>query len=222
MAARDKEAAVSTLFLLIISVIALVIVGFFLPVLWIVAAGIVVVGVIYMWYAGRTAAGESDGRSRSRPSRARSDVFPTRGELVTSADLRAKLISASATRSLSTRAPSADVVGTIETTQDAAIRARLDQHRDETRAQQRRLRVRLDADGESPSVLKGVAARVGAAAKGVLDTARGDSAGENAGTATPPSTSRSPRTGCWSAWPRSPATRRRRPSRAGTAPRRRP
>jgi hypothetical protein len=47
---------VTTLFLLIVAVIALVIVGFFLPVLWIVAGAIVVLGILYTVRMGRDAA----------------------------------------------------------------------------------------------------------------------------------------------------------------------
>lgn len=70
--------------------------------------------------------------------------------------------------------------GMISTTEDPRMRARLEQHQDETRAQQDRLRARLDAHGESASALKGMAAKAGAAMKGVLDTGRGDKAGKNA------------------------------------------
>jgi ferritin-like metal-binding protein YciE len=70
--------------------------------------------------------------------------------------------------------------GMISTTEDPRMRARLEQHQEETRAQQGRLRERLDSYGESPSALKGVAAKAGAAMKGVLDMGRGDKAGKNA------------------------------------------
>jgi ferritin-like metal-binding protein YciE len=70
--------------------------------------------------------------------------------------------------------------GMISTTEDPAMRARLEQHREETKAQQERLRGCLEAHGESESALKGMAAKAGAAMKGVLDMGRGDKAGKNA------------------------------------------
>jgi ferritin-like metal-binding protein YciE len=70
--------------------------------------------------------------------------------------------------------------GMIATTEDAQMRARLEQHQEETRAQQERLRARLEAYGESGSTLKEMAAKAGAAMKGVLDVGRGDKAGKNA------------------------------------------
>ena len=60
------------------------------------------------------------------------------------------------------------------------MRRRLEQHKEETRAQQERLRGRLEAHGESGSALKEMAAKAGAAMKGVLDVGRGDKAGKNA------------------------------------------
>lgn len=68
----------------------------------------------------------------------------------------------------------------ISTTEDPAMKARLEQHLEETRQQQQRLQERLDAYGESPSTVKGLAAKAGAAMKGVLDMGRGDKAGKNA------------------------------------------
>jgi len=70
--------------------------------------------------------------------------------------------------------------GMISTTEDPAMRARLEQHQEETQRQQERLRGRLEAYGESPSTVKGMAAKAGAAMKGVLDMGRGDKAGKNA------------------------------------------
>lgn len=69
--------------------------------------------------------------------------------------------------------------GLIRTTEDPAIKSRLQQHQDETRVQADRLRARLEAHGESASTTKSVAAKAGAAMKGVLDAARGDTAGKN-------------------------------------------
>jgi ferritin-like metal-binding protein YciE len=70
--------------------------------------------------------------------------------------------------------------GMISTTEDPTMRSRLEHHKEETRAQQERLRGRLEAYGESPSAVKGMAAKAGAAMKGVLDMGRGDKAGKNA------------------------------------------
>jgi ferritin-like metal-binding protein YciE len=70
--------------------------------------------------------------------------------------------------------------GMIATTEDPQMRARLEQHQEETRAQQERLRARLEAYGESGSTLKEMAAKAGAAMKGLLDVGRGDNAGKNA------------------------------------------
>ncbi|HSJ72898.1 MAG TPA: hypothetical protein VK904_01160 [Miltoncostaeaceae bacterium] len=50
----------TTLFLLIVAVTGLVIVGFFLPLLWIVAGVLVVLGILYIVRMGRDAA-EGDG-----------------------------------------------------------------------------------------------------------------------------------------------------------------
>jgi ferritin-like metal-binding protein YciE len=70
--------------------------------------------------------------------------------------------------------------GMISTTEDPQMRARLEQHQEETRVQQERLRARLEAHGESGSALKEMAAKAGAAVKGLLDVGRGDKAGKNA------------------------------------------
>ena len=70
--------------------------------------------------------------------------------------------------------------GIISTTDDPAMRRRLEEHQEETRSQQERLRGRLESYGESASSLKGMAAKAGAAMKGVLDMGRGDKAGKNA------------------------------------------
>jgi ferritin-like metal-binding protein YciE len=60
------------------------------------------------------------------------------------------------------------------------MRGRLEQHRDETKQQIERLRGRLDANGASESAMKNMAAKAGAAMKGVMDMGRGDKAGKNA------------------------------------------
>jgi ferritin-like metal-binding protein YciE len=70
--------------------------------------------------------------------------------------------------------------GMISTTEDGAMRGRLEQHRDETKQQIERLRGRLDANGASESAMKNMAAKAGAAMKGVMDMGRGDKAGKNA------------------------------------------
>jgi ferritin-like metal-binding protein YciE len=70
--------------------------------------------------------------------------------------------------------------GMISTTEDVAMRGRLEQHRDETKQQIERLRGRLDANGASESAMKNMAAKAGAAMKGVMDMGRGDKAGKNA------------------------------------------
>lgn len=70
--------------------------------------------------------------------------------------------------------------GMIATTEDEAMRTRLEQHREETKLQKDRLRERLESYGHSESAMKNVAARAGAAMKGVLDMGRGDKAGKNA------------------------------------------
>lgn len=70
--------------------------------------------------------------------------------------------------------------GMISTTEDPAMKARLERHREETRRQAERLRARLEAHGESESAVKNVAAKAGAAMKGLLDVGRGDTAGRNA------------------------------------------
>lgn len=72
------------------------------------------------------------------------------------------------------------LVGMVQTTEDAEMKARLERHQDETRQQMERLRGRLDAYGESSSTAKGLAAKAGAAMKGLLDTARGEKDGKNA------------------------------------------
>jgi ferritin-like metal-binding protein YciE len=72
------------------------------------------------------------------------------------------------------------LAGMISTTGDPAMRARLEQHQEETRRQAERLRLCLAAHGEEHSAAKNIAAKAGAAAKGLLDSVRGDKAGRNA------------------------------------------
>jgi ferritin-like metal-binding protein YciE len=68
----------------------------------------------------------------------------------------------------------------ISSTAEPTMKARLEQHLEETRAQQTRLRERLDSYGESESAMKNMAAKAGAAMKGMLDMGRSDNAGKNA------------------------------------------
>jgi ferritin-like metal-binding protein YciE len=70
--------------------------------------------------------------------------------------------------------------GMISSTAEPTMKARLEQHLEETRAQQTRLRERLDSYGESESAIKNMAAKAGAAMKGMLDMGRSDNAGKNA------------------------------------------
>jgi ferritin-like metal-binding protein YciE len=72
------------------------------------------------------------------------------------------------------------LTGMISTTEDPTMRARLERHQEETRLQQERLKGRLEHYGESASAMKGMAAKAGAAMKGLLDHGRGDKAGKNA------------------------------------------
>lgn len=46
----------ATLFIIIAALIGLVVAGLFLPVLWIVAAIVLVVGLVYLWQLARGAA----------------------------------------------------------------------------------------------------------------------------------------------------------------------
>lgn len=70
--------------------------------------------------------------------------------------------------------------GMISTTADPQIRSRLEEHREETKVQQERLRERLEAHDASESAMKSVAAKAGAAMKGMLDVVRDEKAGRNA------------------------------------------
>jgi len=72
------------------------------------------------------------------------------------------------------------LTGMISTTDDPTMRSALEHHKEETQHQQERLRGRLEAYGESASAVKGMAAKAGAAMKGMLDMGRGDKAGKNA------------------------------------------
>ncbi len=67
----------------------------------------------------------------------------------------------------------------IASTQDDAMRQRLEQHRDETRGQQQLLEQRLQSLGVDTSVVKDVPAILGALGKGLVDAVRGDKPGKN-------------------------------------------
>jgi ferritin-like metal-binding protein YciE len=70
--------------------------------------------------------------------------------------------------------------GMIETTDDPEIKGRLQRHRAETEAHATRMRKRLEAHGESPSVVREAGGMLGALMKGAVDMARGEKAGRNA------------------------------------------
>jgi len=68
----------------------------------------------------------------------------------------------------------------ISTTSDPEIRAELEHHKEQTEAQEQRLRDRLEALGRSPSIRKETQTIVGALMKGVADQVRGDKPAKNA------------------------------------------
>ncbi len=68
----------------------------------------------------------------------------------------------------------------ISTTEDPDIVEALRLHRVETEEHRDRMARRLEAHGESPSVVKDVGGIMGALMKGVVDIARGEKAGRNA------------------------------------------
>jgi ferritin-like metal-binding protein YciE len=70
--------------------------------------------------------------------------------------------------------------GVIETTEDPEIEKGLQRHRAETEAHVTRMRQRLEAHGESPSMTREAGGMLGALMKGVVDMARGEKAGRNA------------------------------------------
>jgi ferritin-like metal-binding protein YciE len=104
----------------------------------------------------------------------------TEGGHVPESDIRDKLVSYISDALALEQNVETMLGGMISTTDDPAMRSRLEQHRDETKAQQERLRGRLDSYGESGSAMKEMAAKAGAAMKGMLDMGRGDKAGKNA------------------------------------------
>jgi len=68
----------------------------------------------------------------------------------------------------------------ISTTSDPEIRGELERHKEQTEAQEQRLRDRLEALSRSPSIRKETQTIVGALMKGVADQVRGDKPGKNA------------------------------------------
>jgi ferritin-like metal-binding protein YciE len=70
--------------------------------------------------------------------------------------------------------------GMIRTTDDPQIRQGLQQHRRETEQHASRLKDRLEAHGESPSLVREAGGLIGALMKGVLDATRSEKAGRNA------------------------------------------
>lgn len=67
----------------------------------------------------------------------------------------------------------------IETTDDPQMRSDLEHHKAETEGQAERLKQRLDAHGESPSLVKEAGGVMAALMKGVVDLARSEKAGRN-------------------------------------------
>ena len=67
----------------------------------------------------------------------------------------------------------------IDTTEDARMKADLEHHKLETEQQAERLKSRLEAHGESPSMIREAGGIVGALMKEVVDLARSEKAGRN-------------------------------------------
>jgi ferritin-like metal-binding protein YciE len=70
--------------------------------------------------------------------------------------------------------------GMIETTDDTEIKTALQRHKAETEAHATRMRERLEAHGESPSMVREAGGVLGALMKSVVDMTRGEKAGRNA------------------------------------------
>jgi ferritin-like metal-binding protein YciE len=70
--------------------------------------------------------------------------------------------------------------GMIRTTDDPQIKQALQQHRRETEQHASRIKDRLEAHGESPSLVREAGGLIGALMKGVLDVTRSEKAGRNA------------------------------------------
>jgi ferritin-like metal-binding protein YciE len=68
----------------------------------------------------------------------------------------------------------------IRTTDDPQIKQDLQEHRRETEQHASRLKDRLEAHGESPSLVREAGGLIGALMKGVLDATRSEKAGRNA------------------------------------------
>jgi ferritin-like metal-binding protein YciE len=68
----------------------------------------------------------------------------------------------------------------IDQTEDPEMRGHLERHKRETEQQAQRLKERLEAHGESPSLVKEAGGILGALMKGVVDLARSEKAGRNA------------------------------------------
>jgi ferritin-like metal-binding protein YciE len=70
--------------------------------------------------------------------------------------------------------------GMIRTTDDPQIKQDLQNHRRETEQHASRLKDRLEAHGESPSLVREAGGMIGGLMKGVLDATRSEKAGRNA------------------------------------------
>ena len=70
--------------------------------------------------------------------------------------------------------------GMIRTTDDPQIKQDLQHHRHETEQHASRLKDRLEAHGESPSLVREAGGMLGALMKGVFDATRSEKAGRNA------------------------------------------
>jgi len=69
--------------------------------------------------------------------------------------------------------------GMIETTDDPQMKQDLEHHKAETEGQAERLKARLEAHGESPSMVREAGGIVAALMKEVVDLARSEKAGRN-------------------------------------------
>jgi len=69
--------------------------------------------------------------------------------------------------------------GMIETTDDAQLKSELEHHKRETEQHAQKLRARLEAHGESPSMVRQAGGVVAALMKEVIDLARSEKAGRN-------------------------------------------
>jgi ferritin-like metal-binding protein YciE len=69
--------------------------------------------------------------------------------------------------------------GLISTTKDPEMRTHLEHHKEETERHRALLEQRLEAHGQSPSIVKDAGSIFAALSKGLLDAARTDNAGKN-------------------------------------------